>query len=65
MFACFDIKKINQNLDVPEDAILLVVEVSVHVRLLTTAIPQVQHQVAEKLHIRIIHIHCVLRSRKI
>lgn len=53
-----DIKNIDEHLHVPEDVIPLIGEVVLHEGLLTTAIPEIEGQVAEKSDVRMFDIDC-------
>lgn len=51
-----DIKHVNKHLDVFEYAVLLGGKVVLHKRFLTTAIPQIQHEIPEKFDVGMLHI---------
>lgn len=59
------IEHIDQHLDVPEDVVLLRRKVLLHERLLTAAVPQVQHQIAEKSHVRVFNVDLNRTSTKL
>lgn len=52
-----DIKNINKHGDIPEDVVLLRLEILLHERLLTAAVPKIQHQIAQESHVRVLHIN--------
>jgi hypothetical protein len=56
--AALDVKDVDQNFDIPEDVIPLIGEVVLHEGLLTTAIPEIERQIAEKSDVRMLDIDC-------
>lgn len=55
-FSRFNVEHVDEHLDVPEDALSLRLKVVLHERLLTAAVPQIEHQIAEKPNVTVLHI---------
>lgn len=50
------VEHIDKHGDIPEDVVLLRLEVLFHEGLLAAAVPQIQHQIAEESHVWVLHI---------
>lgn len=56
--AALDVEHVDQHLHVAEDVVPLAREVVLHERVLAAAVPQVQHQVAQESHMRVLDVYC-------
>ena len=52
-----DIEHIDEDLNIPEDVVPLRRKVVLHEGLLTAAVPEVEHQVAEQPHVAVLHVN--------
>ena len=50
------VKNVDENLHIPEDVVSLWRKVVLHEGLLAAAVPQVEHEVAEQPHVRVLHV---------